>query len=124
MMKDILYEKVEQRLIEKELDPKKSTMLAQWTCADHQGSFRNDTETLYMSGKGEYFIVYEGGLNAGFHELPGVESWFGGSYTRSLPVEDAFVWCEETGNYDAILEHVPFFLMSMERRKKDGDSTG
>jgi hypothetical protein len=107
VIKDILYEKAEQRLLEKELDPKKSTRLAEWTGAEHSGSFRNDTETLYVNEKGDYFIVYEGGMK------PGMESWFGGSYTRALSAHEAFAWCEETGNSDAIRDHLPFFMMSV-----------
>ena len=118
MMKDVLYEKVEQRLVEKELDPKKSTRLAEWTAADHSGSLMNDTETLYVNDKGEYFLVYEGGMNAAYHQLPGVESWFGGSYTKSLQADEALAWCEETGNYDAVRDHLPFFMLSLERKRK------
>lgn len=118
MIKDILYEKAEQRLIEKEFDPNKSTRLAEWSGADHAGSFRGDRETLYMSEKGDYFIVYEGGMNASFHALPGVESWFGGSYTRTLSAEEAFAWCEETGSFDAIHDHVPFFMRSLAGQDK------
>ena len=117
MIKDILYEKVEQRLVEKELDPKKSTRIAEWRAAEHTGSFRSDTETLYVNDKGEYFIVYEGGMNAAFHDLPGVESWFGGSYTRSLQADEALAWCEETGNYDVVREHLPFFMLYLGRKK-------
>jgi hypothetical protein len=113
MMKDILYEKVEQRLIEKELGLDKSARLAEWCAADHAGSLRNDTETLFLNEKGEYIIVYEGGMGAGFHGLPGVETWFGGSYVRTLSLEDAYTWCEETGNFDAIRDHLPFYLISM-----------
>jgi hypothetical protein len=115
MIKDILYEKAEQSLIEKELNPDKSTKLAQWNSADHNHSMRNDSEALYINENGEYFIIYEGGLSSGFHELPGVETWFGGSYTRTITIEDAYAWCEETGNDDIIKEHVPFFMISISR---------
>ena len=118
MINDILYEKTEQRLIEKELDPSKSFKLAQWSGADHTGSLRNDSETLYVSEKGEYYIVYEGGLNAGFHSLPGVESWFGGSHIRPVSITDAYDWCEETLNYDAIRDHFPFFMISLAKQQK------
>jgi hypothetical protein len=118
MIKDILYEKTEQRLMEKELDPNKSVKLAQWAEADHTSGFRNDSETLYVSEKGEYYIVYEGGLNAGFHSLPGVESWFGGTYIRTISIEDAYNWCEETLNQDAIREHFPFFMISLTNKEK------
>ena len=116
MIKDILYEKAEQRLMEKELNPDKATKLAQWNSADYMGSMRNDSETLFINENGEYFIIYEGGLNSGFHELPGVEAWFGGSYIRSITIEDAYSWCEETGNSDIINEHLPFFMISISRK--------
>ncbi|HPE45985.1 MAG TPA: hypothetical protein PK380_08980 [Deltaproteobacteria bacterium] len=117
-MKDLLYEKIEQRLVAKELDPKKSTRLAEWRASEHTGSFRGDSETLYVHVSGEYFLVYEGGMNAAFHDLPGVESWFGGSHTRPLQIEEALAWCEETGNYDAVRDHLPFFMLSMKRPEK------
>ncbi len=62
--------------------------------------------------------MYEGGMKAAFHDLPGVESWFGGSYTRALRAEEALEWCEETGNYDAVRDHLPFFMLSIERKRK------
>ncbi len=119
-MKDFLYERAEQRLLEKELNPDKSTRLAQWSSADHTGSLRNDTETLFVNERGEYYIIYEGGLGAGFHSLPGVESWYGGSYIRTLTLEDAYAWCEETGNTDTISEHLPFSMLSMDRSASPG----
>jgi hypothetical protein len=115
MIKDILYEKAEQRLIEKELNPDKSTRLAQWNSADHSGSLRADSETLYINETGEYYIIYEGGLSSGFHELPDVQTWFGGSYIRTITIEDAYAWCEETGNSDIIEQHVPFSMISLSK---------
>jgi len=112
-LKEILYEKTEQSLLEKECDPRKATMLAQWSAADHSGSLRNDTETLYVAKNGEYFIVYEGGLGSGFHTLPGVATWFGGTYTRTISPADAHAWCQETGNYDALSSHAPFCAFSL-----------
>jgi hypothetical protein len=116
MIKDILYEKAEQRLMEKELNPDKSTRLAQWNSADHNHSLRNDSETLYINENGEYFIIYEGGLSSGFHELPGVEAWFGGSYIRIITIEDAYAWCEETGYSDIIKEHLPLFMIYISKK--------
>jgi hypothetical protein len=113
MMKDILYEKVLQSTVEKEYDPGKATRLAEWSSADHSGSLRNDIETLYVTADGGYFILYEGGLYSRFHELPEIATWFGGTYTRPVSVEDALAWCQETGNYDAITDHFPFFLLSV-----------
>jgi hypothetical protein len=116
MMKEILYEKIEQSLAEKEYNHQKAQKIAEWNNADHSGSLRNDSETLYASEEGNYFIIYEGGLYSRFHELPGVVTWFGGSYTRSVSLNDAYVWCQETGNYDAIKEHLPFFMMSIREK--------
>jgi len=116
LLKDILYEKAEQRLVEKELSIDKSTRLGEWSSSDHNGSLRNNSETLYANDLGDYFIIYEGGLDAGFHNLPGVESWFGGTYTRQVSIEDAFAWCEETGNHDVIKSHFPFVMIATSRR--------
>ena len=110
-MKEFLYEKVEQNLVEKGHDPQKSRKLAEWSSLDHSGSLINDTEILYMTEDGDYFIFYEGGLHSRFHELSGASTWFGGTYIRPVSVEDAFAWCQETGNYDAIQKHFPFFML-------------
>jgi hypothetical protein len=115
-MKEILYEKVEQSLVEKEYDPHKARKLADWNSSDHSSSLINDTETLYMTDDGDYFIFYEGGLHSRFHELPGVTTWFGGTYIRPVTVEDALAWCQETGNYDAIKKHFPFFILSISKK--------
>ncbi len=116
MIKDILYEKTLQRLLEKELNPDKSVRLASWCSAEYSGSLRNDTETLFVNEQGSYYIIYEGGLLSGFHDLPGVESWFGGTYIRTLSMEEAYAWCEETGNADAIDAHLPFYMISISRK--------
>jgi hypothetical protein len=114
-MKEILYEKVEQSLVEKEYNPRKAQKIAEWDSTDHTGSLRNDVETLYVTEDGDYFIIYDGGLYSRFHELPGITTWFGGSYTRTVTKEEAYVWCQETGNYDAINEHLPFSMMSVQK---------
>lgn len=114
-MKEFLYEKAEQALVEKEFDPAKSTSLAQWSASEFSGIFRTDTETLYVSGKGEYFILYEGGMHSRFHELPGVETWFGGSYIRPVTVSEAVAWCEETGNYEVLDRHFPYYRVVARR---------
>lgn len=115
MLKDILYEKIEQRLLAKELDTDKAVVLGRWCASEQPTSLRCDTETLYLSPRGDYFIVYEGGLNASFHSLPGVESWFGGSHIRTVSLEEALEWCEETGNDEALKTHAPFAMLVVER---------
>jgi hypothetical protein len=101
-MKEILYEKTVQVLVGNEYDPEKSQKIAEWNSTDHSGSLMNDAETLYRTEDGSYFILYEGGLHSRFHELPDVSIWFGGSYTRPVTEEEAYEWCLETGNYDAV----------------------
>lgn len=123
MLKDILYEKTQQRLLAKELETNKATVLATWCPMEHSGSLMRDTETLCRSPRGDYFIVYEGGLHASFHNLDGVESWFGGTYIRTVTPEEAIAWCEETGNTDTIKSHLPFAMMVLERRLASTDRT-
>jgi len=101
-MKEILYEKTLQSLVEREFDPEKSRKIAEWNSADHAGSLMTDSETLFQAEDGTYFIIYEGGLHSRFHELPDVSIWFGGSYTRSVTEHEAYEWCLETANYEAI----------------------
>jgi hypothetical protein len=112
-MKEILYEKTVQVLVEKEYNPERSQKIAEWNNADHTGSLMNDMEALYLTEEGSYFILYEGGLHSRFHELPDVSIWFGGSYTCLVTVDEAYEWCLETANYDAIREHLPFYMLSL-----------
>ena len=118
-MKEFIYEKVEQSLVEKEHDPQKSRKLAEWNNRDHSGSLINDTEILYITEDGHYFIFYEGGLQSRFHELPGLATWFGGTYIWPVSVEDAFTWCQETDNYDVIQEHFPFFMLLIRKNSAE-----
>ncbi|HDP26504.1 MAG TPA: hypothetical protein ENN34_13860 [Deltaproteobacteria bacterium] len=111
-MKELLYEKVEQALVEKAFDPAKSTKIGDWSANELSGGFRTDTETLYVSASGDYFLLYEGGMLSRFHELEGVESWFGGSYIRPMTVSEAVSWCEETGNHEAMDRHFPWYRMN------------
>ncbi|HOJ15071.1 MAG TPA: hypothetical protein PLT69_11310, partial [Deltaproteobacteria bacterium] len=89
--------------------------LGRWSVSEGGMCLRNDSETLYVTDQGRYFIVYEGGMNASFHRLPGVETWFGGSHTREVTIEEAVAWCEETGNDDALKGHLPFLVFLFER---------
>ncbi len=85
-------------------DPERSEKLADWSPGDY-GGLRHEAETLYRSEDGGYFLLYEGGLFSRFHELAGVEHWYGGTHIRPVIREEAIAWCEETGNYEAIEKH-------------------
>ena len=82
-------------------DPNRSEKLAEWSPGGC-GGLRHETETLYRSEETGYFLLYEGGPLSRFHELAGVERWYGGSHIRRVTREEAVSWCEETGNYEAI----------------------
>ena len=76
----------------------RSLKIADW----HSEYLNAESETLYRSEDGEYFLVYEGGLFSSFHQLPECKSWYGGTFIRKIKIEDAIAWCEETGNYEGL----------------------
>lgn len=90
----------EQLTGENEYNPQSSKKLAQWCPAEYSGGFRHEVETLYMTEEGNYFIFSEGGLFSSFHEYSGSGNWYGGTHIRPVSLEEAVMWCEETGNYD------------------------
>lgn len=94
---------------EHEYDPQMSVMLATWKPGEESAMFRHEAETLYKTAKGGYFIVSEGGLFSRHHSFPGPQDWYGGSSIKPLTVQEAFSWCEETGNFETISRHF-FFL--------------
>ena len=85
-----------------EYNPQSSRKLAQWCPDEYGGGFRHEAETLYMTQAGNYFILLEGGLFSRFHEYPGSGQWYGGTFIHRVSRQEAVIWCEETGNYDAL----------------------
>jgi hypothetical protein len=100
-----------QDINEKEYNIESSEKLAEWSTADYSGFFRHEAETLYKTEKGNYFILYEGGLLSQYHQLEGLDSWYGGTHIRPVSRAEAVVWCEETGNFEAIQKY--FFLYTL-----------
>ncbi|HNU74974.1 MAG: hypothetical protein BWZ01_02103 [Deltaproteobacteria bacterium ADurb.BinA179] len=94
---------------EHEYDPRTSEMLATWRPGEESSVFRHESETLYKTAKGNYFILFEGGLLSRSRSLPGTEIWYGGSSIHPLNAREAFSWCQETGNFETIDAHF-FFL--------------
>jgi hypothetical protein len=89
----------------KEYSPEESLRLAEWS----PGGFRDESETLYKTAKGNYFILSRPGL---IERIKGSQSeggWLTGTVIRPLSPVEACAWCEETGNYEVIDEHL-FFL--------------
>ena len=109
-MKELLFD-------ENEYNPQKSQKLAEWCPAEYSGGFRHEAETLYMTEEGNYFVLSEGGLFSRYHEYSGSEQWYGGTHIRPVSREEAFFWCEETGNYDTIETH---FSLSMGLFRRPG----
>ena len=87
-----------------EYDPEVSDKLADWRPGEAPGGFLHEVETLYRTDKGNYFILLEGGLYSRFHPFPGSEIWYGGSNIQPVSRDEAYGWCEETGNYEALEE--------------------
>lgn len=87
-----------------EYDPAVSEKLADWSPGESPGGFLHEVETLYKTENGNYFILLEGGLYSRFHAFPGSEIWYGGSNIQPVSQEDAYAWCEQTGNYEVVDE--------------------
>lgn len=92
---------------EKEYTPQDSEELARWNPAELSGGFWRETEVLYKTQKGNYFILFQGGLFSRCHGEPGALP--GG--IKPVTEQEAFAWCQETGNYDVIDRH--FFLLKI-----------
>jgi hypothetical protein len=88
-----------------EFNPERSEKLGDWTPGDaSRGSFQ-ESEHLYKTERGYYFILLDGALYSRFSEFPGAEIWYGGLDIQPVSEEEAVQWCEETGNYEIIEEN-------------------
>ncbi len=96
---------------EKEYDPQDSEELARWNPAELSGGFWRETEILYKTQKGNYFVLLQGGIFSRCHADPASGFLPGTSRIRPLSEEEAFAWCQETGNYEVIDRH--FLLLKM-----------
>jgi len=90
---------------ENEYNPQSSEKLAEWNHAEYSGGFSHETEALFKTQGGNFFILFEGGLFSRFHEFADSENWYGGTHVQPVSYQEAIVWCEETGNYETIQEH-------------------
>ena len=89
---------------EREYSPGDSLLLAQWS----PGGFRDESETLYRTPKGNFFILSRYGFLSRLRYAPGEGDWFGGQSIRPVSPREALAWCEETGSYEAMEEIVPY----------------
>lgn len=96
---------------ENEYNPQQSIKVGDWNPAELSGGFCNGTETLYKNGNGNYFILIQGGLFSRNYTSPDSEVWYGGTSIRPVTEQQAFAWCQETGNYEAIDKY--FFLLKI-----------
>ncbi|HNY64618.1 MAG TPA: hypothetical protein PKM41_04220 [Deltaproteobacteria bacterium] len=85
-----------------EFDPATSEKLACWP-PEEAGALR-ETESLYKTRTGYFFILSVGGLFSRYVQFPGPEIWFGGIDIRPVTEEEALEWCESTGSYEVIDE--------------------
>ena len=90
-----------------EFSPDSSEEIAEWAPGDVPHRSFYESEHLYKTGKGNYFILLDGGLYSRFQEFPGAEIWYGGIDIQPLTEEEAFEWCQSTANYEVIDEHFP-----------------
>lgn len=96
---------------EKEYSPQDSEELARWNPAELSGGFWREVEVLYRTQKGNYFILFQGGLFSRFQADPGSGFITGSGRIMPLTEQEAFSWCQETGNYEVIDRH--FFLLKV-----------
>jgi len=99
----------ERTVDDKRYDPKSSERIAQWSPAELRGGFMHDSESLFRTEDGDFFILHEGGLFSTFHTLPQVENWYGGTVVQPVTRREARAWCEETGNYEVIEKYFMVF---------------
>jgi hypothetical protein len=85
-----------------EFDPAHSEAIADWSPGDGSRVSFKESEHLYKTEKGNYFVLTDGGLYSRFTEFPGAEVWFGGVDIQPLTEDEAVEWCESTGNYEVI----------------------
>jgi hypothetical protein len=107
----------DQLIDENEYSPQSSEKLAEWNPTEYSGGFRHETETLYQTERGAFFIFFEGGLFSRFHEFTGEKNWYGGTHVQPVSYQEAIEWCEATGNYDTIQKH---FSLSRGVMYRDG----
>lgn len=93
---------------EKEYDPSTSERLAEWS----PGGLRGETESLYKTAGGNFFILAQAGLLSRPHDFPESSVWFGGTGIRPVSPREAYEWCEETGNYE-VMDGPLFYLKPM-----------
>jgi hypothetical protein len=89
---------------EKEYSPGESRMLAEWS----PGGLRDESETLYVTAKGNFFILSRLGMIARIQRMQEKDGWLTGTVLRPVTPDEACAWCEETGNYEVINEHFLF----------------
>ncbi|HNY64617.1 MAG TPA: hypothetical protein PKM41_04215 [Deltaproteobacteria bacterium] len=90
---------------DREYDPQDSEKLAEWVAE----GLRGESETLYRTKGGKFFILEQGGFIS--RSSRGKGPWFGGSSIRPVTELEALEWCEGTGNYEAIETYFPFTRM-------------
>jgi hypothetical protein len=91
----------------KEYSPEESTKLAEWS----PGGFRDESETLYKTAKGNFFILSHPNLIDRIKDMQSEGGWLTSSVIRPVSPEEAGAWCEETGNYEVVDEHLSFLRL-------------
>ena len=65
---------------EKEYSLESSRKLAEWS----PGGFRDESEALYRTEKGNYFILFTEGMLSRHRNRRGEGEWYGGSFIRPI----------------------------------------
>ena len=86
-------------------DTDKATEVASWSNGVPYSDFHHVSETLYRTAKGAYFLHGVGGASSSYRETCGTNSWSGGARIAPMTEEEAFEWCQERHQQDAIDAH-------------------
>ena len=84
-----------------------ATKIGEWGNGLYTSDFRWQCESLYVTKKGRYFLVGEGGPATHYSYSPDGNSRCGGEELHVLTFNDARIWCEDH-DQDAIESHEPF----------------
>jgi len=78
-----------------------------WENGYSRNDFRWSAETLYMTGKGAYFLHGKGGPRSTYRTPSGGDAWTGGEDIRPLKAKEAMAWLEEHSPINVITKLFP-----------------
>lgn len=74
-------------------------------CYGNPGDFEYEAETLYLTGKGNWFLYGEGGAKSKYSVSTGQNWWSGSNSIMPLTADQTKKWLEEHKQTEALLLH-------------------